>query len=170
MFCIARYNNPPIFPRVNENEIRSMTGSEAASRSSAAVLSASEGARGALQAWISAVQALDPQAAATLYAKEGMAFWGTFGDHCRTKAPQVREYFDQFLAVSSLECRLGETHWREIGPHLAIATGWYVFKIARQGEEAATETRARFTFAFHRQGESWQIIEHHSSFFPENGF
>jgi hypothetical protein len=73
--------------------------------------------------------------------------------------------------VSSLECRIDETYWREIGTQLALATGWYLFRLMPRGERTATETKARFTFAFQRlPGDIWKIVEHHSSLFPANGF
>lgn len=124
-----------------------------------------------LDDWIGAVGSLDPQAAADLYATHDLAFWGTFGEYCRTTRPQARAYFDRFLDAEFVACEVREIHWREFGPQATVATGWYSFVIRRPGEPAAKETRARFTFVFSGQDDGqWKIVEHHSSLFPENGF
>nr|NIP97040.1 DUF4440 domain-containing protein [Akkermansiaceae bacterium] len=120
--------------------------------------------------WVTAVERLDADEAASFYAETGMAFWGTFGDHCRTSRTGAHDYFRRFLAADSIQCSVRETHWRALGEKAVLATGWYEFRIARDGAPAQAAP-ARFTFAFRRMPDrSWLIIEHHSSLFPENGY
>jgi uncharacterized protein (TIGR02246 family) len=124
-----------------------------------------------LHRWLAAAAERNPEKAAALYADSGLAFWGTFGSYCRTNRAQAREYFDHFLDAESLACEIREIHWREAGPEAVLATGWYSFMIRRQGESGPSEAKARFTFGFRRlTGGEWNIVEHHSSLFPEGGY
>ena len=132
-----------------------------------------EAAEPILKQWIAAVQALDPAAASDLYAESGgdMAFWGTFGSHCRTTRDQAHDYFVRFLDLASLTCAIREIHWRAFGDGAALATGWYEFTLAGKGGAERRQAQARFTFGFARQGDGgWKIVEHHSSLFPEGGY
>lgn len=154
-----------------DQEAASTPGSMGDQRLGTGIAPGIDGARAVLDRWISALEDLNPGAAAMLYANEGLAFWGTFGDHCRRTRAQTVDYFERFLDLASLKCILEETHWRFVGDDLVLATGSYLFELVKTDDPALTRTRARFTFVFHRtSGDSWQIIEHHSSQFPENGF
>lgn len=128
-------------------------------------------ASAALDRWVDAVNRLDPQSASRLYAECDLAFWGTFGGYCRTRRPEAREYFDRFLDADSLVCEIREIHWRELGSEAAVATGSYAFLIRRRGDADASESKARFSFVFHRQPNGdWLIVDHHSSHFPDGAY
>lgn len=129
-----------------------------------------KGSRDLLFRWVTAVERRDPDQAVSLYAETDVAFWGTFGDHCRTSRVEAHDYFRRFLAADSIQCSVREIHWRALGDEVVLATGWYEFRIARDGGSAQAAP-ARFTFAFRRMPDgSWVITEHHSSLFPENGY
>ena len=125
----------------------------------------------ALDRWIDAVNRRDAQAASELYAERDLAFWGTYGGYCRTRRPEAREYFDRFLDVDSMNCEIREIHWRELGAGAAVATGSYAFAILRHGDADTREATARFSIVFCQQPDGgWQIVDHHSSLFPDGAF
>lgn len=125
-----------------------------------------------IEKWIENVNHRDIDGVLSLYSNTDTAFWGTFANHIRTNRDEVRTYFDRFLDVDSIACRIDENIERQITTEVVSFTGIYTFTIVKNSGDSATQSTARFTFTlrYNAEHERWMIVEHHSSLMPENGF
>jgi uncharacterized protein (TIGR02246 family) len=109
--------------------------------------------------WNNALQTGDPAQVAALYAPNGILL-PTLSNQVRHNHEEIADYFVHFLAKGPTGT-IDESNVRIFG-QLAINSGIYTFSF-KDGSSA----QARFTFAYHWNGERWLIAEHHSSLMPE---
>lgn len=112
--------------------------------------------------WNAALQLQDPQSVAALYAPDAILL-PTVSNEVRHNHAEIAEYFERFL-LKRPEGRLSESNVRIFGD-MAINSGTYVFTLTIARKKV--EVRARFTFVYRKYADGWQIIEHHSSVYPE---
>ncbi|CAN0009569.1 unnamed protein product [Ectocarpus fasciculatus] len=104
-----------------------------------------------------------PKKTAAIYADDAL-FWGTVSEEVRNKPQHVYDYFDFFARMPKLSMVAYDPAPPRIHGDFAIHAGAYTF--AWEVDGAMKETRARFTFAYRREGGKWVMIEHHSSAMP----
>ena len=109
--------------------------------------------------WNRTLQTGDPKKVAALYENNGILL-PTASNQVRHNHEEIEDYFVQFLARKPVGV-INEANVRTIG-QLAVNSGVYTFTF---GDGSVMP--ARFTFVYRWNGESWKIIEHHSSQMPE---
>lgn len=109
--------------------------------------------------WNEALQTGNPKEVVALYESDAILL-PTISNQVRHNHEEIEDYFTQFLTQKP-SGKINETNVR-IFDHLAINSGVYTFSF---GDESVVQ--ARFTFVYKWNGESWKIIEHHSSQMPE---
>ncbi|MCG7985317.1 MAG: SgcJ/EcaC family oxidoreductase [Candidatus Thiodiazotropha lotti] len=109
--------------------------------------------------WNNALQTGDPKKVSALYDSNGILL-PTVSNQVRHNHEEVEDYFVHFLAKGPVG-KIDEANVRIFG-ELAINSGIYTFTF-----KDGSVVPARFTFVYRRNGESWKIIEHHSSQMPE---
>jgi uncharacterized protein (TIGR02246 family) len=118
----------------------------------------------ALHAWVEAFNTRDPKRIVALYARDAV-FWGTAAKTIATTPESIWAYFKDAGQRPWTRVTIDAQHERVYGD-TAIVSGAYTFSDVRDG--VATNVRpARFTFVFRRDGDRWQIVDHHSSRVPE---
>jgi hypothetical protein len=76
----------------------------------------------------------------------------------------LRDYFvAAFKVLPSLKVTFGEQLIRVYG-NTAVNTGYYTFSYTKDGEPRTLP--ARYSLTFVKEGESWMIVDHHSSAMP----
>ena len=99
------------------------------------------------------------KAVADLYAKDGILLPTVSNRVCRNE--YIERYFDAFLKIKPVGT-INESHVRILDDRTAINSGIYTFLF----EPEEPPVVARFTFVYHKQGDNWKIVEHHSSNIP----
>jgi uncharacterized protein (TIGR02246 family) len=106
----------------------------------------------------------DPDKVLPYYAKDAV-LWGTISPTVRANPAALREYFvNAFKALPGLKVAFGEQLIRVYGD-TAVNTGYYTFSFLRDGESKTLP--ARYSFTYVKQGETWMIVDHHSSAMPQ---
>lgn len=125
-----------------------------------------------VEKWMRYLHSGDIDSILLLFCENDNAFWGTFATRMRHTRGELRTYYDKFLDVDAITCRIIENSPREITTDIVSFTGIYEFKIIPKGANVATKTLARFTFTIRHDNieNRWVFVEHHSSLMPENGF
>jgi len=123
-----------------------------------------KGILGVFEEWNRALQTGDPKKVAACYAKEGGILLPTLSPKVRHNREEIEEYFVYFLAKHPVGS-ITEANVRVYGD-IAINSGLYTFEL--DGEEAGSrvEVAARFTYVYKKEGDTWMILEHHSSVLP----
>ena len=109
--------------------------------------------------WNGALQTGEPKKVAALYASDGILL-PTVSNQVRHNHAEIEDYFVHFLAKGP-SGEIDESNVR-VFDQLAINSGVYTFTF-----KDGAVVHARFTFVYRRNGESWEIVEHHSSQMPE---
>src|SRR5262245_14477530 len=105
----------------------------------------------------------DPDKVVALYAADAV-LWGTLSPRMRGDRAALRDYFvGAFKALPGLKVAFGEQSIRVYGT-TAVNTGYYTFSYAKDGETKSWP--ARYSFTYVKNGDNWQIIDHHSSAMP----
>ncbi|MGR8950433.1 MAG: DUF4440 domain-containing protein [Gammaproteobacteria bacterium] len=118
--------------------------------------------------WACAFNENDANAILRLYDDKAV-LWGTTSQTLRSTSDELHQYFSgPFNAVaqrkiSDLQVDFGDSMIR-IYRDTAINTGYYTFSWT-QDEEPKT-LPARFSFVYAKRGDSWKIVDHHSSKIP----
>ena len=116
-----------------------------------------------LSAWIAAFNTKDLSRICGLYCPEAVV-WGTFSPSIITSPQGVREYFARaFEPALQASAELGAVELQSLGP-TAVASGSYLLQANIAGKQQSLP--ARFTFVLAPRGESWVIVNHHSSLMP----
>lgn len=119
---------------------------------------------GLFDRWNKALQTGNSQTVASLYTPDAV-LQPTVSNKVRATPAEIKDYFDKFLALKPV----GEINYREIrrlGPDAAADNGVYTFTLtAPDGKK--TKVQARYSFLYHRVGNEWKILNHHSSAMPE---
>jgi len=111
------------------------------------------------ETWNSALQTGDPKQVASLYESDAILL-PTISNIVRHNHEEIEEYFAQFLAKGP-QGSIDESNIRSFG-ELSIHSGIYTFTL-----KDGSSVPARFTFVYRWNGQSWKIVEHHSSVMPE---
>lgn len=109
--------------------------------------------------WNNALQTGNPEVVASLYEYNAILL-PTVSNKVRHNHEEIKEYFVHFLAKEPVG-KIDEANIRTFGD-IAINSGIYTFTF--KGGQTVT---ARYTYVYRWNGESWKIIEHHSSQLPE---
>jgi uncharacterized protein (TIGR02246 family) len=112
--------------------------------------------------WNAALQTGKPDEVVKLYAPKAILL-PTVSNKVRHNHAEIKDYFEHFLEYNPMG-KINEQNIRVYGT-VAINSGIYTFKLTKDGK--ANEVQARYTFVYHRQGDDWLIVEHHSSAMPE---
>jgi uncharacterized protein (TIGR02246 family) len=118
----------------------------------------------ALDAWVAAFNSRDPKRIVALYAPDAV-FWGTTARTVAQTPDEIWAYFKDAGQRPQIRVRIESRHVRELGD-VAVMAGAYRFFDLEAGAERNVRP-ARYTFVFRRAGDTWQIVEHHSSRVPE---
>jgi uncharacterized protein (TIGR02246 family) len=112
--------------------------------------------------WNDALQSGKPEEVLKLYAKDAILL-PTVSNKVRHNHAEIKDYFEHFVEMKP-SGKIDEQNIRIFGP-VAINSGVYTFTLTKDGKQ--TQVRARFTFVYHKEGDRWVIVEHHSSAMPE---
>ena len=105
----------------------------------------------------------NPDTITALYAKDGV-LWGTLSPTVRSGPEAIRAYFvAAFGALPQIKVTFGDQLIRVYG-NTAVNTGYYTFAYTKDGE--AKTLPARYSLTFVKDGDSWMIVDHHSSSVP----
>ena len=110
--------------------------------------------------WNQALLTENPDDVVDLYADDAILL-PTVSNQVRHNHEEIRDYFVHFLAKKP-EGSIDESNIR-IHNDIAIHSGVYTFKL----KAIDALVQARFTYVYQQDGDSWKIIEHHSSAMPE---
>ena len=112
--------------------------------------------------WNSSLQTGDPDKVARTYADDAVLL-PTMSKKIRRGHEEIEDYFKNFLKLGP-RGKIEEESIRVYGD-IAINSGLYTFCIVKDG--IPSHVKARYTFIYRKLGDKWQIVEHHSSFLPE---
>ena len=115
-----------------------------------------------LKIWGTALETLDSQKVASLYAQDAILL-PTVSNEIRKTPAAIIDYFDRFLKKQP-KCMVIQQNIR-LYDNLAINSGLYTFDLTVDG--VAGQALCRFTFVYRKDDAGWKIIEHHSSYMPE---
>lgn len=113
--------------------------------------------------WNEALKSGNPENVAALYAPDAILL-PTVSNQVRHNTSEIVDYFTHFL-LNKPTGRILESNVRIFGDH-AINSGIYEFALCPT-DKPTSVIQARFTFVYRRNGDDWQIVEHHSSKMPE---
>lgn len=106
----------------------------------------------------------DPHKITNLYAKDGV-LWGTLSPSLRSDAAGIQSYFEEACSKLPKLTVAFKDHLVRVYGDTAVDSGTYVFSFEKDGAKA--ELPARYTFVLVRDGNSWKIVNHHSSAMPK---
>ena len=135
------------------------TSRECAGEDGRSVMKVQEEILGCFDAWNRALQSGDPGEVAKLYAADAILL-PTVSNAVRHNFAEIRDYFAHFME-SHPSGRIDEPNVRVYGD-LAINSGVYTFSFPDK-----PPIQGRFTFVYRKNGQRWEIVEHHSSRMPE---
>lgn len=98
-----------------------------------------------------------------LYDYSGL-LWGTFAKELQRGHTGIKKYFDHLFELEGLNVTFDSKEVRQYGD-IYIQSGAYTFRYMKKGEEVAIP--ARYSFVCKKDHNSWFILEHHSSQFPD---
>jgi len=109
--------------------------------------------------WNNALQTGNPKAVVELYESNAILL-PTISNQVRHNHAEIEDYFVGFLTKGPKGV-IDEANIRTFGD-VAINSGVYTFTFAD-----GLVVSARYTFVYRWNGQSWKIVEHHSSQMPE---
>ena len=113
--------------------------------------------------WAATLGEDNPDTILPLYAPDAV-LWGTLSPTVRSDRAALRDYFVRaFAALPGLKVTFGEQLVRVYG-NTAVNTGYYTFSFVKDGEQKTLP--ARYSFTFVKSGNTWLIVDHHSSAMP----
>ena len=117
----------------------------------------------AASTWAQALGEDDPDTVVPLYADDAV-LWGTLSPTVRANRSSLRDYFTlAFKALPGLKVAFGDQLIR-VYDGTAVNTGYYTFSYVQDGETKTLP--ARYSFTYHKRGDRWLIVDHHSSAMP----
>jgi len=117
----------------------------------------------ATSTWAAALGEDDPDKVLPLYSDDAV-FWGTLSPTVRADRAALRDYFvTAFKVLPGLKVAFGDQLIRVYGG-TAVNTGYYTFSYVKDGETKSLP--ARYSFTYVKIGNSWLIVDHHSSAMP----
>jgi uncharacterized protein (TIGR02246 family) len=115
--------------------------------------------RAAGQKWVESIGMLDPDLMVSLYAEDAILH-GTSSPVVREGHALIREYFSGI--TTRIEMKFVEPQHIRVFDDIAINTGNYETTVGD-----AAPVRLRYSFVYHKVGDQWLIVDHHSSRMPE---
>ncbi len=113
--------------------------------------------------WAATLGEDNPDTILPLYAPDAV-LWGTLSPTVRSDRAALHDYFVRaFAALPGLKVTFGEQLVRVYG-NTAVNTGYYTFSFVKDGEQKTLP--ARYSFTFVKSGNTWLIVDHHSSAMP----
>ncbi|NEQ28707.1 MAG: SgcJ/EcaC family oxidoreductase [Microcoleus sp. SIO2G3] len=112
--------------------------------------------------WDQSLQTGKPSEVAKNYADDAILV-PTVSNKVRHTHPEIEDYFERFLSLKP-DGRIEEQNI-QIYCDMAVNSGTYTFAVVKDGQPS--EVKARFTFVYHKVGDRWLIVDHHSSGMPE---
>lgn len=119
---------------------------------------------GLFERWNAAFQAGDSAKVAALYADNGVVL-PTLSNRVRVGHEAIKDYFDYGFLQGKWVGTINMREIRQIGPDAAVDSGVYTLALT-QGE-AVRQLQARYTFVYQKVDGEWKILNHHSSWMPE---
>jgi hypothetical protein len=90
--------------------------------------------------------------------------WGTLSPSIRSDSAALRAYFvSAFQALPNATVKFGDRLVRFHG-NTTVNCGYYTFSYTQGGETKSIP--ARYSFTYVNDGDSWSIVDHHSSATP----
>src|SRR5262249_8381098 len=124
-----------------------------------------DGAAARLNAWVGAFASQSAKAMADNYAPDAR-LWGTIEKVQDIGSQAIAKYFENTVAkLPTRKVVIGEHPVRVYGS-TAVASGRYDFQFTLEDGTAGTFP-ARFSMVFVKSGETWLIVDHHSSPLPK---
>lgn len=121
---------------------------------------------GLFDTWNRALRTGDPEKVADLYATNAVLL-PTVSNKVRSDRAEIVDYFEHFLANKPVGKKL-ETHVDVLDGNSAIDAGVYQFTLTDPETGEKSVVRARYSYAYEKQGNGeWKIVNHHSSKMPE---
>jgi uncharacterized protein (TIGR02246 family) len=118
-----------------------------------------------LKAWAAAYTTRSGDALAALYAKDAH-LWGTVSKEPSIGIEKIKEYFEKGGAsVNARSVTFGKTN-TVLRTDAAFISGEYQFN-ATMKDGSPRETAGRFSLALAKDGDTWRIVDHHSSLLPK---
>ena len=118
-----------------------------------------------LKAWADAYATRSGDALAVVYAKDAH-LWGTVSKEPTIGIEQIKEYFEKGgQSVNVRSVTFGKTN-TVLRTDSAFISGQYQFS-ATMKDGSPRETAARFSLALVKDGDTWRIVDHHSSALPK---
>ncbi|MGL5835964.1 MAG: SgcJ/EcaC family oxidoreductase [Waterburya sp.] len=115
--------------------------------------------------WGTALASGDANQVTALYDGEAVLL-ATFNDELDT-SDEIKNYFIGLTQKPDLQVVFNNQNVRVLDDNTATNSGLYTFSYTENGK--TVEVPARYTFLYEKKGESWMIVEHHSSIRPEQG-
>ena len=109
--------------------------------------------------WNAALQSGDVRNVSALYDAEAILL-PTMSNRVRHSHAEIEDYFGSFMARGPIG-ELNESNIRTYGD-IAINSGVYTFTFKDD-----SHLTGRFNFVYRWNGQTWKIIDHHSSQLPE---
>jgi uncharacterized protein (TIGR02246 family) len=78
---------------------------------------------------------------------------------------KITNYFTGLFAKEGLKVEYNEQKIRILDENTAMNCGLYTFSFTENGK--VVEVPARYTFIYEKKGDTWSIVQHHSSIRPE---
>jgi hypothetical protein len=133
-----------------------------ASLSSIAAAGSKEDAYGAVERWSKALNDGTAEDTAATYSPDA-SLWGTVATGLTTSPEAVKKYFSAGAGI--VKVKLGEHTALQLSDTVVVDAGQYEFSRVRDGQTITSP--ARYTFVLSKQGDTWIIMHHHSSFMPK---
>jgi uncharacterized protein (TIGR02246 family) len=131
--------------------------------SSSALVEPKADVAAATLAWGQALDEDDPEKVLAFYSDDAV-LWGTLSPTVRSDRAALRDYFvTAFKVLPGVKVAFGDQLIRVYG-NAAVNTGYYTFSYEKDGETKTLP--ARYSFTYVKNGERWQIVDHHSSAMP----
>lgn len=89
--------------------------------------------------------------------------WGTFAKQLHNGHTSIKKYFNHLMELADLRVVFDSAEVRQYGD-IFIQSGAYTFSYRQKGNEVRVP--ARYSFVCKKDRNSWMILEHHSSEFP----
>lgn len=118
-----------------------------------------EDASDALDRWVAAFNANDPNAVTALYTPDAILL-GTSSSVLSQGTAQIFNYFAR-LPKSGSQVRISERHMLVLDDATVVGTGFYEYEVIQGGR--AFLAPARFTMVLVKRGNQWLIAHEHSS-------
>ena len=114
----------------------------------------------ALNDWTTAIKSNDPEKVTQLYAKDAVLLPTVSPRILTTYIQRISYFYNLFKKLPEAECIIQGKPNTWVFNDIAVTSGFYDFV------SKSNPVKARFSFVYKKNGQSWEIVEHHSSVLP----